>query len=233
MKKIGIIGGMGPESTILFYSEIVKIFQRKFNAKYDSDYPEMFICNLPIPDVVNGIQDEKIIKDMLSNTAKKLETLGMDFISIPCNTIHLFYETIKKSVSIPVLNIVEETAKKIKSSGYKKAGLLATETTYRNGLYDDWLKKYDIKLVVPSERDITEITRIIMNIMNGKRFPNDRKTIKRIKEKLIRDGAECIVLGCTELPVLIQNKDIDVKLFDTVKILAGSTVSFCRNKEVI
>ncbi len=231
MKKIGIIGGMGPESTIFFYREIIKIFQKKFNAKYDSDYPEMFICNLPMPDMVNKISNEKIIKKMLSDSAKKLEMLEMDFIVIPCNTIHLFYNTVKKSVSIPVLNIIEETTKKIIASGYKKVGLFATEVTYKNNLYGKFFEKYNIELIVPNKGDKKQITKVIMNILNGRKFSEDKGTIRKITEKLINRGAECIILGCTDLPVLIKKKDINVELFDTIKILADSAVKFCFNIE--
>ncbi|MBI4163373.1 MAG: amino acid racemase, partial [Candidatus Aenigmarchaeota archaeon] len=131
-KKIGVIGGMGPESTIIFYQEIVRVFQNKFNAKYDSDYPEMMISNLPIPDVVENLQNPNAIIEMIKENSKKLESAGMDFIAIPCNTVNLFYDMFSRSVSIPILNIIEETVKKVKSAGYKKVGLLATETTIKN-----------------------------------------------------------------------------------------------------
>ena len=127
MKKIGIMGGMGPESTVMFYNEIVRIFQKKYGAKYDSDYPEMWICNLPIPDIVENVTEADNIRLMLSGTAKKLEGLGADFIAVPCNTVNLFFDSIQGAVSIPVLNIIEETAKKASSSDCNKTGLLASQ----------------------------------------------------------------------------------------------------------
>ena len=92
MRKIGIIGGMGPEATINLYERIIKIFQKKYNAKYDSDFPEMYICNLPIPDIVENIEKINTIIEMMRMASKNLEKIGMDFIAIPCNTINIIYD---------------------------------------------------------------------------------------------------------------------------------------------
>jgi len=225
MKKIGIIGGMGPESTALFYQEIIRIFQKKTNARYDSDYPEIWICNLPIPDIVEGVSDDFEIKKMLSTTAKKLEGLGADFIAVPCNTVNLFFYSMQEAVSIPVLNIIEETVKTVKSLGYQKAGLLATKTLIKSGLFKNCLDKNRIKIVIPDDSDVKVISRIIMNILNGKKEKNDRTNLLNIGEKLIRKGSECIILGCTDLPAIVKEEDFGIKSLDTIKILAEKTVN--------
>ncbi len=227
VKKIGIIGGMGPRATISFYAKIIEIFQRRFNARYDSDYPEMVIYNLPIPDVVEKVENKEITKDMLCSAARNLELLGVEFIAIPCNTAHIFYDLLKKSVSIPVLNLIGETAKKVKLYGFRKAGLLATEITYSHKLYERWCERYGMKIITPDVNGRKEITEVIMNIMSGKERKRSREVARRVMETLIRSGAECIILGCTELPLIIRKKDVDVELFDTLHILAESTVKFC------
>ncbi len=228
MKKIGIIGGMGPESTVMFYNETIRIFQNKFGAKYDSDYPEMWICNLPIPDIVEGVKEDETIKKMLSGTSKKLEGLGMDFIAVPCNTVNLFFDSIQGAVSIPVLNIIEETVKK--ASGCKKVGLLATETLIKSGLYGKYLEKYGIEIIIPDETERKEISRTIMNILNGKKEPRDKQDILKITDRLAEEGAECVILGCTDLPVLIKEDDFGIKILDTIKILAETSVNLIMSR---
>ncbi|MBN2042933.1 MAG: amino acid racemase [Candidatus Aenigmarchaeota archaeon] len=225
MKKIGIIGGMGPESTVMFYNEIIRIFQKKYGAKYDSDYPEMWICNLPIPDIVEGVTENETIKKMLSGTAKKLEVLGVNFIAVPCNTVNIFFDSVQGAVSIPVLNIIEESAKKANSSGCKKVGLLATETLIKSGLYEKYLEKYGIGIVIPNETERKEISRTIMNILNGKKEPYDRQKILKISKRFAEEGVECIILGCTDLPALVKEEDFGMKTLDTIKILAEASVN--------
>jgi len=90
-KIIGVLGGMGPEATAELYLRIVKIFQQRFGAKYDDDFPEMILLNLPIPDVVEGLKSPEKTLKILVNGAKKLESIGVNFIVMPCNTAHYFY----------------------------------------------------------------------------------------------------------------------------------------------
>lgn len=231
MKKVGIIGGMGPGATIILYKKIIKIFQRRYNAKYDSDFPEMYICNLPIPDIVEKVKNLDTINNMICNSLKNLQNIGMDFIVIPCNTINIIYDRYKNSVSIPVFNIIEETVKNVKSKSYKKIALLATKTTYDFKLYEKECKKNDLNLLVPEDYEKVLINDIIMRILNGKILMKDKQEILKIINNLKEKGAEGVVLGCTDLPILINQKDINIKLFDTLNILAELIVNICRNKE--
>jgi aspartate racemase len=226
MKKLGVIGGMSPESTILFYGEMVEILQKRFGAKFDSDYPEMMISNLPIPDIVKGIANERKTREMLSENARKLENAGMDFIAVPCNSVHLFYDAVSDKVAIPVLNIIDVTLKKAKSSGYKRIGLLATETTYQKNLYGALADEYGMEIIMPDENGIKRIVSVIVNLMSGKKLAEDSETLTEVSESLIKRGAECVVLGCTDLPALVSGNEISVPVLDTIKILAEVTVDF-------
>ncbi len=230
MKKkiIGVLGGMGPESTAIFYHELIIQCQKQYGAQYDEDYPEMFIYNLPIPDVVKGLKNPKNTLSMLVKGAKKLESIGVDFLVMPCNTAHYFYDKIKREISIPFLSIIEETAKKVKSIGYKKVGLLATETTIKCKNYDVVFDKYNIKIAVPLEQN--KVTKIILNILAGKKLEEDKNELKQIIEKLKKNGAEAIILGCTDIPILLKREDVDIEVFDTVEVLAESTVKYAVNR---
>ena len=226
MKKkiVGVLGGMGPESTAIFYHELIIECQKQYGAKYDEDYPEIFIYNLPIPNVVEGLKNPEKTLKILIKGAKKLESIGVNFIVMPCNTSHYFYEEMKKELSIPFLSIVEETAKKIKSRGYKKIGLLATETTIKCRIYKKDFDRNKIAMVIPKEQD--KVTKIILNILAGKKFEKDKEKLKQIIEKLTNNGAEAIVLGCTDIPILLKKGDVDIEVFDTVEVLAESTIKF-------
>lgn len=225
MKKIiGILGGMGPESTALFYQKIIRQCQKQYRAQLDEDYPEIIIYNFPIPNIVEGLKEPSIVLPTLVKGAKKLESIGIDFMVMPCNTATYFLEDIQKEISVPLLSIVGEVVKQVKTEGYKKVGLLATETTVNNRIYNKDFDKYAIELIIPKEQD--KVTEVILNILAGRKSEKDKETLKQIIENLKNKGAEAIVLGCTDIPVLIQQEDISIKLFDSVEIYAEATVKF-------
>ena len=227
-KIIGILGGMGPESTAMFYQSVIQQCQKQYGAQYDEDYPEIFIYNLPIPNVVEGIKKPSKILPILIRGIKKLEYIGVDFIAIPCNTVQYFYDNLRKSISVSLLNIVEETAKKIKSENYKRVGLLATITTIENKIYERILTKFGIKTIAPEEQN--KVTKIILNILAGKKLESDKLELMKIIGNMKQSGAEAIILGCTDIPALLTQKDINIELFDSIEILAEATVKYTVSK---
>jgi aspartate racemase len=231
MKKkiIGVLGGMGPESTAIFYHELIIQCQRQYGAKDDEDYPEMFIYNLPIPDVVEGLKTPEKTLQVLVNGAKKLESIGVDFLVMPCNTAHYFHAEIQKEISIPFLSITQETARKVQLKKYRRVGLLATSTTTENKLYQKDFDAAGIRVIIP--KDQQRVTEVIRNILAGKKLEEDREGLKRIIEKLRLDGAEAIILGCTDLPILFTQKDTAIEIFDTVEVLAEATIRFALNRK--
>lgn len=229
MKKIGIIGGMGPEATINLYRKIIELFQVKYGAKYDSDYPEICLVNLPIPDIVEKIENTSKVNSMMEDTCKRLYSMGTEFIAIPCNTINILYE--KYSLSIPgiVSNIIEEVGIYLSKKGISKIGLLATKTTYNFKLYQKYFKKYNIKIMIPSDDEIEEINKIILKLLNGDKNICDKNYLLKISRKLIKNGAEGIVLGCTDLPLILNQSDANFPIIDTIEVLAEKCVNFSIN----
>ncbi len=221
-KKIGILGGMGPEATIDLYRRIVQIFQREYDAIDDGDFPEMILYNLPLADVVRGITEEKTILDALITAAKMLEKSGADFIAIPCNTAMFFLPELRKAVSIPIVSIVEETAQELQKRGIRKVGILGTEVTLATGLYSEALG--DIAVVLPEYSQRRTLTRIIINILAGVKSDDDRQRLLRIARELELQGAQKIILGCTELSLLVEGKT----MVNTTEILARSVVRMAR-----
>jgi aspartate racemase len=218
-KTIGILGGMGPEGTAELYLRIIRLFQKKFGAVLDSDFPEIVIFNVPIPDVVEDPRNMQRIKAMLIENSKKLEEAGADFIVIPCNTVTKFIELIRQNVSIPVVGIVEETISELIKNGINKIGLIATEMTIENKYFKDDF----VKFILPTIEETSIITKVILNILSGKKFEEDLKRIKKISSNLKKFGCEKIILGCTDLPLLISGEDF----IDTLDVIAKVTVDRC------
>jgi aspartate racemase len=229
-KIIGVLGGMGPESTAIFYHAVIKQCQKQYHAQYDEDYPEIFIYNLPIPNIVEGLNKPDETLDMLVKGTKKIESIGVDFIVMPCNTAHYFYPNMAKSISVPFICIFHATAKKIKISGLKKVGFLATETTIKYKSFHNDFEKNGIELIVPVQTDQDKLTQIILNILAGKKLDEDKEEMKQIIEKMKQNGAEAVVLACTDLPILLKQDDVDIPVFDTVEILAEATVQYAIGK---
>ncbi|MFH1253789.1 MAG: amino acid racemase [Candidatus Uhrbacteria bacterium] len=232
MKKkiIGVLGGMGPESTAIFYHALIQQCQKQYSAQYDSDYPEIFIYNLPIPDVVEGLTKPEETLVALIGGAQKINSIGVDFMVMPCNTAHYFYPGMAKAISIPFICIFLATAKKIKSRGYTKVGFLSTETTVKYKSYDKDFEKNGIELVLPESDDKESLTKIIMNILAGRKLDSDKGVLKQIIERLKTRGAKAIVLACTDLPILLKQEDVDIEVFDTVEILAEATIQYSIGK---
>lgn len=239
-KIIGVLGGMGPESTAIFYQALIRECQRQYGAKLDSDYPEIFIYNLPIPDIIEGLKEPEKTLEMLVGGARKMQSIGVDFIVMPCNTAHYFYPGMAKAIQIPFICIFLVAAKKIAANGYSKIGFLATETTVRYKSYDRDFEKNGIDLILPEDGDQRKLTRIILNILAGKKFAEDKRDLRAIIQRLKKRRAEAVLLACTDLPILLSGEDISgvdnkmtdlsFRLFDTVDILAEATIQYATGK---
>ena len=231
-KTIGILGGMGPEATADMYMKIVRVFQKEFGAKYDGDFPPIFIYSIPIPEVVEEQEDKGLLISMLIKGVKSLEFAGADFIAIACNTVQCYLNEMRESVRIPILSIAEETARVIRENGYKNAGVLATSMTIRKRLFDEECRRLGLNTIYPDIEQQEAITGIIINIMSGFCSTNDREKLKEIIKKIKSMGAESVILGCTELPLLIKKEDSDIELLDTTMIMAEAAVRESRKLNI-
>ena len=223
---IGILGGMGPEATADFYMKIVRIFQNELRAMYDRDYPPMLIFSVPIPDVVEIVEDEAKTISYLVDAARTLESSGADFIAIPCNTVHAFLGEIRSAVNIPVLSMVESAVDKI-SPEQSPVGLLATKTTIRMGIYEEELRKKQIGVIMPTETEQAILTEVIMDLLARSNQLTVRARLKALIDALKMRGARAIVLACTELPLIVE-PDQSVGIIDPTETLARSCVTLAR-----
>ncbi|MDP3640443.1 MAG: amino acid racemase [Nanoarchaeota archaeon] len=214
-----MLGGMGPEAAAELYRRIIRLFQRKYDAKYDDDFPEILLMSIPLPDVVEKPQEIEKIELMLTNGVKNLEIAGADFIVIPCNTVTYFLPAMRKAVSISLIDIVEETAKEVANQKLRKVGLLATEFTVNRKLYNRVLPR--VGFVFPRKKEQMKVTSAIMNVLSGRKKQKDRKLLRQLIEKMTRLGAEKVILGCTEIPLLTGKSRT---VIDTLDVLAKAAV---------
>lgn len=215
---------MGPEATSELYMRIVRFLQEK-GAKYDADFPLIYVYSLPLPDVVENVESEDVVVSMLVGAVKKLENFGVSFIAIPCNSVFSYFEQMQNAVSVPIINIMDETAKKANEKRYKKVGLLGTKLTIKQKLFEKSLENYNIGVLNPTMMQQEDITKIIMNILSGKKLAEDKSKLKSIIKYLQGEGAEAVILGCTELPLILSQSDADIELLDTIGVIAKSALN--------
>jgi len=226
---IGVVGGLGPETTANFYLEIINL-SKKLNKV---NYPSILIHNLPLTfkveeeTAVSGENINSILPFLLQGT-KKLLKAKVSFVVIPCNTVHVFIKQIRQVSSVPVLNIVEETTKKIIKDGHKKVGLLASKETIKSKLYVSDPSNA-IEVLLPSTEDQEKVALAIKNLLGNKKKIADRNALVEIIQKFENDGAEAVILGCTDLPLLIKPKDSSLPLINTLDILAESAAVKANN----
>lgn len=224
-KTIGILGGMGAEASADLYKKIINYCQSKYGAKEDYDYPPIILYNLPANGFCSsGIRDKEIAKIELQNAAKILEKAGADFIVIPCNTAHYFIDDMRRQVSIPILSLIEVTLKTAAEKGLKKLALLSSASTRDLGIYtnDD---ENRLQIITVSDKIQSTITGLIGKAMAGTQTKEDRMKFKQIVEKLLAEGADGVVLGCTELPLLLDEEAKNEAVLDTLDILAKRAVT--------
>ncbi|MAG77742.1 hypothetical protein CL616_00050 [archaeon] len=224
MKTVGIIGGLGPETTSEFYLDLVFSCQKKDKTHR----PSIIIASVPLP---YKIEEEAIAKNkgfekippFLIKEAKRLEKAGADFIVMPCNSLHVFIKEIRKAVKIPVLSIVEETVKFLKEHKFKKVGIVSTSATIKNQLYESAFEENNIKYETPDGFQQAKMGKIILNLVTGMQNNKDREELIKIISNFKNTSVDCVVLACTDLQLLIP-KIPSLKIYDTMKIFSDATV---------
>ena len=219
MKSIGILGGMGPEATAYIYMQMIRYCQEKYGAKLDQDFPPIVILSLPVPDVVELQNNEQEVLAALVTGMDNLKKAGASFAFIACNSMEKFIPALRERIEL--LSIVEETVLEVKSQGFKKIGLLATETTLASGRYQTVFESSAIKLLISKKQDV--VTTAIREILEGKTQEPKQKLLAVIKE-LENSGADSIILACTDLPVVLNQKDVSIKLLDTAAIIGKAAI---------
>ena len=220
-RTVGIIGGMGPAATALLFQKIIDYT----DAKADAEHIHILIDNRPsIPDRTTAILtgDDTPVKKKCES-GKQLEKMGAELIAIPCNTSHYFYPYIQEQLDIPVINMLEETAKECKKLGIETVGVLATTGTKNTGIYNKALNDYDIQVVYPDEQGQAALMSIIYDYVKAGKSATS-EMFKEELEAMKKEGAQAFVLGCTELPMVFRDGDLGMRFIDSLDVLAKRTV---------
>lgn len=222
-KKIGIVGGMGPLAT----AELFRMLIKNTKSENDSGHIRIFIDNNPqVPDRTNAIMNNgvspapEIIRSILG-----LEQLGADMILIPCNASHTFYDEINENSHVEVINMVEETVSALKKEGISKVGVLATTGTICGGVYKKYLDRYGIDAVYPTAAEQLEVMNFIYSGVKSGKEKYDAAEFQRIIDRLYREGAQELILGCTELLLGIEMYGVTVgKYIEPMRVLADTAI---------
>ena len=220
MKTIGLIGGMSWENTVSYYKIINETVKEQLgglhSAKillYSVDFAEIEKCQ------ASGEWEKS--GEILAEAAHNLEKAGADFIVICTNTMHKVVSIIQKKIRIPVLHIAEATEQELKKDNIKKVALLGTKYTMTQDFYKDKIQENQIEVIIPEEKDIEFVNHVIYDeLCLGVINEDSRKEFKRIIEDLKTSGAQGVILGCTEIGLLVQQKDSCLSVYDTTEIHA-------------
>ena len=222
MKRLGVIGGLGPIATAYFYELIIKMTE----AAVDQEHIEMIIYSKPsIPDrtdYILGKSSENPVYPMME-IGRRLVAMGADYIAIPCITAHYFHDTLSKGIKAPVIHAIRETALYMKKQGICSAGIMATEGTIHSGLFQRELEECSITSVLPSDESQQALSEIIYKNIKANR-PVDYTRFEEVSDQLRQDGAEVIILGCTELSLIKRDFCIGPGYLDAMEVLAMHSV---------
>ncbi|MCD4833839.1 MAG: amino acid racemase [Bacteroidales bacterium] len=222
-KRIGILGGISPQSSALFYKKIIEKHYQKYKDHY---YPEIVMFSVDfgkLKDYQNNPDQTDYINELVKGISI-LERAGADFAVIASNTPHRVFSEIEKRTSIQLLSIVDSTANYAIKNGYKKLLLLGTAYTMKEEFYKNGLKAQNIHAVVPSEAEQEMINNIIFNELILGDVENQSKNA--VLGIINKHSVDAVILGCTELSLLITDRDTDIPLIDTTDVHAEATLNF-------
>lgn len=227
MKKLGIVGGIGPESTVDYYRLLIKGYQE---LKGDGNYPELLINSINMTKMLEMVAKNEMesLVIYLSEALKALASAGAEYAVMASNTPHIVFDQLQVSSPIPILSIVEETCKKVKSLGLKRVGLLGTRFTMQTDYYAKVFERYGISVIVPGQEEQEYIHTKIFSELQSLVVKDETKQgllaiVKRMNDE---EGIEGLILGCTELPLILTQDEFGIKFFNTSLIHVESAINY-------
>ena len=225
-KRIGILGGMSPESTVTYYEYITRTYTERFG---DYGYPEILIYSVSFQPYVDWPEADRwdLVAAGLSEAARRLEATGAEVILIATNTMHLVFDEVQASVSVPMLSLLDAVGEAIRERSMTTVGLLGTQFTMEKAFYQDALDRWGISVIVPEAEDRHYVNAVIYDeLVAGQIRDESRTGYLRVIERLAERGAQGVVLGCTEIPLLVSEADAGLPLFDTTAIHAEAALRY-------
>jgi aspartate racemase len=219
MKTVGIIGGIGPESTVYYYQRIIKEIQKRTKSLH---YPNINIASIDMTEMLSYEENREYdeLVNMLSLAVERLRKASSDFVVIASNTPHVVFDRLEKVVAVKLISIVDSTCEYIKNKGYKKALLTGTLYAMQENFYNKYAVKNHFNLIVPSREDMLNIQNVIFpELEEGVIIPEKKEKYIGIVEKYTKEqNIDCVILGCTELPLMISDKDVSIPAINTSEI---------------
>lgn len=215
--RIGVLGGIGPEATSEYYSKLINRLQQSGLVKSNKDFPQILINSIPAPELVYDTISESDL-DPYRKGLKELDEMKVDFIVMVCNTIHLFFERLQKSVNTPIIDLREELKEVVKQRKVKGVLILGTPVIVETGLY----RLKGLNALEPNKNELKALTKAIFNYNMGKEKNKQIERVKEIYQRYVKKGAETVILGCTELSLMLAKEDIDK--INTINVLVEATV---------
>lgn len=218
-KAIGIIGGMGPSASVYMYKTLIDLAISEFNAVNNEDFPEIILYSVPVPDFISSDGKKSQALSMLKKTAKDLNKMNILCLSVTCNTAHILIDQLQRVSNTPFISMIEAVVNAVLKNRLDKIGLLATPSTLHSNMYQSAFSKHGIKVLAPADKEFLRLENIIRNVIKGSSNKADQKELIRLATILKKDGAEGIVLGCTELPLVFPDK-YSIPIYNSVEILS-------------
>ncbi|TDO98106.1 aspartate/glutamate racemase family protein [Marinomonas balearica] len=227
MKTIGILGGMSWESTSLYY-QILN--DETKNALGGLNSAKILLSSVNFAEIaeLQHNNDWASLADLLANEAQKLAIAGADFLVIATNTMHKLVPEIQARCTLPILHIADKTAEAIVEAGHKKVAFIGTRFSMESDFYVERLSSnYNLEVLTPNKQDREIVHTVIYNeLCRGKISADSKQHYLEIIDKLRSQGAQCVIAGCTEITLLIEQQDLSIPLFDTTEIHAKAAVRF-------
>ncbi|SDW64477.1 aspartate racemase [Marinococcus luteus] len=228
MKQIGIIGGLGPESTVEYYQSIIKKYQGKKASL--QVLPELYINSINMYNIFTYISEERMddLIEYLGNAARKLELLDVDGVIIAANTPHLVFGEVQKQVEVPMLSIVDAAVEAAENQGAQNIGLLGTKFTMEQEFFKKPFEENGKNIYVPEESTQQYLhEKIVSELENGIVNPETKKEFERITGEMIENyKLDTVILGCTELPMILSEEDFSIPFLDTMQVHVDKVVDF-------
>lgn len=223
MKKIGLVGGISWTSTLDYYKFINEGINEKLRGL---NFAECIIYSLNFGDIYTQSWDNAY--DLLYNACDSLKKSGVDGIALCANTAHLYADKLQTEIGLSMVNIISETATIINQKRFKKVGLLGTQFTMEMDFYRNKLESFGLEVLIPEKQETRDFIQYTLREELGVGYINPETKLKYIQivKDLVDQGAECIVLGCTEIPMLVSQDDFEIPVFDTTKIHCDAIIKF-------
>jgi aspartate racemase len=218
--NVGIVGGLGPETTARFYLDLTEAFRKQGIS------PKITIDNVAFPlsleeEIIKLSKNEHLLLPCLKASVKRLNNAQVDAIVMPCNTAHLFIDQLRKISGAPIISIIEETAKSTRQMGLKKVGILSSAKTLQSQMYQKQLYG-NVSLILPDHDHQLQVSQYILNLLHGKQ--KGKKAICDLGEEMKKQGAEAIILACTDLRLGLKRSDIDIPIIDSYEALLNAAI---------